>query len=166
MKLLFNVAVFAVFSVLLSCSSSSQQREFERDALQDPFGITRTNAQGQVENRDEDDWRISPLFQAIVEVNPPFPNPATVGERVTFEISVTGVQAIEGIVVFERLNNGNLAELFSTVDTQTSTTFIVFELNPLQLQDFGGGNGPRGLHRILIYDFNNQLISYGDIEIE
>lgn len=166
MNLSFSFAILITALLLLSCASSSQQREFERDAFQDPLGITRTNAQGEVQNTDDDDWRISPLFQSIVEVNPPFPNPAAVGDRITFEIAVTGVQAVEGIVVFERLNNGNLAELFSTVDTQTSTTFIVFELNPLLLQDLGNGNGPRGLHRILIYDFNNQLISYGDVEIE
>lgn len=152
--------------MMLSCATSTDQRDFERDALQDPAGITRTNAQGQVESQDDDDWRIAPLFQALIEVRPPFPNPATVGDRITFEISVTGVQAIEGIIVFERLNNGNLSELFTTVDTQSSTTFIVFELDPLLLQNFGNGNGQIGLHRILIYDFNNQLISYGDIEIE
>jgi hypothetical protein len=106
------------------------------------------------------------MFQALIEVNPPFPNPLPISEQITFEITVTGVQSIEGIRVFELLDNGNLLEVFNTVDTSASTTFIVFTLNALEFQDLGGGNGPRGLHRIIIYDFNNNIITYGDILIQ
>ena len=151
---------------LLSCSESEEQREFERQAFQTPANITETDAQGNVSSRDEDDWRIAPMFQALIEVRPPFPNPLPISEQITFEISVTGVQSIEGIRVFELLDNGNLLELFNTVDTSSSTTFIVFTLNGQEFQNLGGGNGARGLHRIIIYDFNNNIITYGDILVQ
>ncbi len=154
------------FLALTGCTQSEEQRDFEREAFRTPESYTETDDQGRIINRDEDDWRISPLYQALVEVRPPFPNPVALGNVITFEITVTGVQSLDGIQVYELRDDGALLELFNTVDITGQASFIVFELNPQQFQSFGGNTGPRGLHRIIIYDFNNQIITYGDIQVD
>lgn len=165
-KLYFLLLVF-LFAV--SCTRNDDQREFEQEAYQIPQNFTRTTAQGQVISVDEDDWRIGPLFQGLIEIEPPFPNPSNTTTAIQFEISVTGVQSITGleVIVFFDDYDPNYGSNVLYYDTQTiQPGLTTFQINPIELGEEPVAESALGLHRIFIFDGRQQLISYGDIKIE
>tara|TARA_R110002126_G_scaffold1684_1_gene9999 strand:+ start:2842 stop:3339 length:498 start_codon:yes stop_codon:yes gene_type:complete len=149
-----------------ACTSNDAQREFENDAYQNPSGITQTTVQGEVISEDPDDWRISPFFQGLVEVIPPFQNPAQLGTAINFEIQITGVQGVSGLDVRVRFPNGAFSSLYTSTSSQLEPGLTTFQIDPIALSQDGSDNLARGLHRIFFFDFNQRLISYGDIEVE
>lgn len=155
-----------VFISGISCSSRDAQLDFEAEAFQEPFGITATNAQGEVTNIDPDDWRTSPLFQGLIEVVPPFQNPAQLGTNINFQVRVTGVQGVSGLDVKVQYPNGSFNTIYTSNDNQLEPGIITFQVSPIVLSQDGSDNLARGLHRIFFFDFNQRLISYGDIEVE
>lgn len=157
--LVFIVAIFA-------CTSDDEQRDFETEAYKPPSGITETTAQGEVTSEDPDDWRISPFFQGLVEVVPPFQNPAQLGTAINFEIYITGVQGVSGLDVRVRFQNGNFSNIYSSANNALEPGLTTFQINPVALSQDGSNNLARGLHRIYFFDSNQRLISYGDIEVE
>lgn len=165
-KLYFLLLVF-LFAV--SCTRNDDQREFEQEAYQVPQNVTQTTAQGQVTSVDEDDWRIAPLFQGLIEIEPPFPNPSNTTSSIQFEISVTGVQSITGleVIVFFDDYDPNYGTNVLYYETQTiQPGLTTFQINPMELGEEPVAESARGLHRIFIFDGRQQLISYGDIKIE
>jgi hypothetical protein len=152
--------------VLISCTSNDAQLEFETDAYQNPSGITRTTAQGEVLSIDTDDWRISPFFQGLVEVIPPFQNPAQLGTAINFEVQVTGVQGVAGLDIRVRFPNGNFSSIYSSMGNQLEPGLTTFQIDPKAFSLDGSDNLARGLHRVFFFDYNQRLISYGDIEVE
>lgn len=152
--------------LLWACTSNDAQDEFEREAYQAASGYTQTDAQGQVLELDEDDWRISPLYQGLVNINPPFPNPANVGSPINFEITILGIQSVPGLDVQIRYPNNQWNNLYRSFDNPLPTGATAFQIDPIQLGEFGTVESARGLHRIYFFDFNQRLISYGDILVE
>lgn len=152
--------------VFISCSSSDAQLDFESEAYSDPSGITKTSAQGEVINIDPDDWRTSPLFQGLIEITPPFQNPAQLGTPINFEVRVTGVQGVSGLDVLVQFPNGAFFNIYTSSSNQLEPGLTTFQVNPIELSQDGSDNLARGLHRIFFFDFNQRLISYGDIEVE
>lgn len=151
----------------MSCTNNDAQREFESEAYRNPSGITKTTAQGEITSTDTDDWRTSPYFQGLIEiVNPPYQNPAQLGTAINFEIQVTGVQGVSGLDVRVRYPNGNLNNIYSSNNNPLEPGFTTFQVNPIALSQDGSDNLARGLHRIFFFDFNQRLISYGDIQVE
>ncbi|MEQ8578500.1 MAG: hypothetical protein RIC57_14135 [Balneola sp.] len=165
MKIIPKFILISVF-LFLSCTSNDAQREFESEAYTDPSGITRTSAQGEVISIDPDDWRISPFFQGLMEVTPPFQNPAQLGTALNFEYQVTGVQGVSGLDVRVRYPNGSLHNIYSSSNNPLEPGIKTFQIDPIALSQDGSDNLARGLHRIFFFDFNQRLISYGDIEVE
>lgn len=158
-----------VFALLLStgCTSSDAQQEFESDAYGSPSAITATSSQGEVISTDPDDWRTSPFFQGLVNVTPPFQNPAQLGSLINFEIQITGVQGVSGLDVRVRFSNNNsLSSIYSSSNNSLEPGIETFRIDPITLSPDGSDNLARGLHRIFFFDFDGRLISYGDIEVE
>jgi len=159
-----------IFSLLLlttlACSSSDEQREFESEAYRNPSGITQTSSQNEVVTTDPDDWRTAPLFQGLIEIRPPFPNPAQLGTLINFEVRVTGVQGVGGLDVRVRYPNGNFSSIFLSNDNPLDTGVSTFRIDPRALSQDDSDNLARGLHRIFFFDFDGRLISYGDVEVE
>ncbi len=153
---------------LVSCSGSDDQREFERQALSPASGFTETDASGALTgNVDPDDWRISPFFQGLVEIQPAFPNPVQTTENVTIEITVTGVEAVRGLNIMVWFEGGHVPSVYQDPSNPLQPGLIVARFSALELSRFGnGGDGARGLKRVLIFDGNDNLISYGDIKVE
>lgn len=158
---------FLLFSVLLfsACVSNDAQRDFEAQAFRPPSGITQTDAQSNILSTDIDDWRISPLFQGFVEIKPPYPNPVNVGEIINFEIEVTTLQSIAGLDVLVRFDDGTFGNLYSSFDNPLNPGLLTFQVNPILFSPFGTAETARGLSRVYLFDFNQRLISYGDVEI-
>lgn len=154
-----------LIATVLGCTRNDAQRDFEQEAYSSANNYTETTSQGAVVSTDEDDWRTSPLFQGLIEINPPFPNPVVTSQYVQFEVGVTGVQSVSGIEVLVRLDDGSFRSLYQSFETlQPGTT--VFQINPIEFGINGTPEGARGLNRVYIFNGNNQMISYGDIMVE
>lgn len=160
-----------LFTVLyVACGGSDEQRRFEREAFRPPEGITKTNTQGEVQEEDPDDWRISPYYQGLVEIQPlyapPYPNPVPLGSVLNFEIGVMGIQPVSGIDVQVRYPDDTWKNLYSTIGNSMPPGITTFQIDPVTLGQFGTPTSAKGMHRIYIFDFNQRLITYGDILVE
>tara|TARA_R110002096_G_scaffold324349_1_gene518367 strand:+ start:13271 stop:13780 length:510 start_codon:yes stop_codon:yes gene_type:complete len=157
-------------STLFACSGNKEQRDFENEAYRSPSNITYTNIQGEITNTDPDDWRISPFYQGLVEIqptySPPYPNPAQLGSNLNFEISVTGVQPVNGLDIQIRFDDNTWRNIYSSFDNPLPIGLSTFQIDPLTLGQFNTPESAKGLHRIFLFDFNQRLISYGDILVE
>jgi len=164
--LLLFIILFA--AIIFGCSSSDEQREFERQAMQQPSGFTQTDASGAVTGSiDRDDWRIAPFFQGLVEIEPAYPNPVMTTESVNLEITVTGIESVSGLRISVILDGGHFREIFSDLASPMNFGLMVVHFSPLELSRFqNDADGARGLKRILIFDGSSNLISYGDIMVE
>lgn len=158
--LLFLLTAF----LLISCSGDDAQREFESQAYQDPSGITMTNNQGSVSSFDPDDWRISPIYQGTFEVTPPYPNPVQLGNLIEFEYNVLSVQAVRGLDVRIQ-TNGGWKNLYRSFENPLPPGQEIFRISASELSPDNSDQLARGLHRIYFFDFNQRLISYGDVEV-
>lgn len=158
--------IFFIIIFLSACTSNEAQTEFEREAYRSPSGFTQTTSQGEVLTIDPDDWRISPFFQGLVEVIPPFQNPAQLGTAINFEIQITGVQGVSGLDVRVGFPNGSISNIYTSNSNPLEPGLTTFQINPIALSQNGSDNLARGLHRIYFFDFNQRLISYGDIKVE
>lgn len=163
----YHLLLLSVFLLLIvSCTRNDDQRAFEQSAYQRPQGITETNNLGEIQNDDEDDWRISPLFEGLIRISPPFPNPVVTNQAITFEIDVTGVQAISGLEVIVWFNTNRFNTVYFDNQSPLPPGLTTFQINPLELSEFGTVESARGTHRVIIFDGNQQMISYGDIRVE
>ena len=154
------------------CNRSQDQIEFEQQAYRTPENYTETTPDGKVVSRDEDDWRIGPMFQGYVEVQvPPFPNP-TRGEPVQLEMLVTGVGIVNGLNavtyydVFDERSQRTLYSNRSPLEFEP----LVIDIYPAEFDPANNYNAARdrndGLHRLFIYDNRRNLITYGDIKLK
>jgi len=166
MSKFISISIF-LFSVLLlaGCTRNDAQREFEKQAYTFPENFTQTTNQGAIQDADEDDWRTSPLFQGLVEIVPPYPNPANTSQAIQFEVNVPGVNSLNGLIVMTRFDDNDFRTMYQDFESlpQGLTTF---QINPIEFAEFGNVEGARGLNRVFIFSGNQQMISYGDILVE
>ena len=91
-RIFFLISVLIV--VISACTNTEEQVNFEKDAFKTPVSFTETNSAGEIISRDNDDWRVSPLYVNVVEVfRPAYPNP-TVVQNVTIEFLVSGIESV------------------------------------------------------------------------
>lgn len=156
---------FLVLSLLFSsCKQDDAQVAFEREALSLPSGFTETDPFGNVLNSDNNDWRISPLYASLIFVEPAFPNP-TSGENVTIELSISGVNNLTGFNVYF-LNQNATPTFLTSISMNPSNFFQVILINPQEFSPTTLISDTIGLHRVIIYDQRNEIITYGDIKVE
>lgn len=151
------------------CGQDDDQREFEREAYQLPDGITETEGNGTIISEDPDDWRTSPFFQGLIFVEPAFPNPVTISDLLNIEIDVTGFDAVSGLtvaVLIENAANAQFRPLFTVNQNPLPPGFTSININPLELGRFNTPESARGLHRLIIFDNRQNIISYGDVLVE
>ena len=166
---MFNHHLYSFFFVFLfiffaaACSQSGDQREFERQAFQLPDGITQTNGSGEIvnDNVDPDDWRVAPFFQGLVIVDPAFPNPVMTNQQLAIRVHLPFIENITHLDVYVLRNLND----YQFLRRQTAMTLVDIILDPLDdIAQFS--ENPLGLYRIIIFDNNDNVITYGDIEIE
>ncbi len=159
-KLLILVTLFGTG---FSCTNDDAQSKFEAQAYGEPANYTETSFQGDIVRNDTDDWRISPLYLGLASVQPIFPNPVQFGTNVTLEIDIKGAPASSSIEV-GYLNQSNQWIFLQQQDLQNDFELITFLINTRQ---FGSSlSQAQGLKRMLVFDGNQRLISYGDILIQ
>ena len=147
----------------LNCTNDDAQQKFERQAYGEAANYTETNFQGDVVQQDTDDWRISPLYQGLAEVRPIFPNPIQYGSNINLEVELNG--ATTGTIIeLGYLNESNSWFPLQIQDIISDYELVTFVVDTRQ---FGGSaEQARGIHRMLLFDGNQRLISYGDLLIQ
>lgn len=159
--------VFYFFIIsFFSCTQSDEQRKFEREAVSPPDNFTETNENGTIvdENRDPDDWRIGPFFQGVVYIDPPFPNPLLSNQRLNIQIQVTGLDGVSGLRVLVLYDGSSVRPLYEYPSSPVPTGLTSISLDAQDIARFE--ENPSGLYRLLIEDFDRNIISYGDVKIE
>lgn len=162
--------LFTSFLLTAGCSKSDDQREFEEQALADPQGITETDSNGNVMNTDPDDWRISPMYQGLITIGtpdnqPPYPNPLSFNQELTINIYIRSIETLNRLEIhsFELPDQG--LPTIAVRDEISSPTLETFTLSGQLISGSSGGSQASGLYRILIYDGQQNVVTYGDIQL-
>lgn len=158
--------MFVSLSLLTACGQSDDQRKFEQQALQPANGFTRTTQDGTIIDNDPDDWRVAPFFQGLVEISAAYPNPVLTNNLVTIEFFVTGIEAVMGLEVVVRYDDGFFRTVYNDDTAPFPPGLTLVQINPLELGRFGTAESARGLHRVIFFDRNENIITYGDIMVE
>lgn len=160
---LFFLSLF-ISLVSISCTSNDAQEDFERLAFSQAEGITQTDNNSTIIGEpDEDDWRSSPFYSAIASIEPAFPNPILYGTTATIDVDMRGnsLTSLLELGYFDFQNRWTQLDLREDI-SEFSTT-------PLTINsELFGSNADlaRGLYRLVIFDANQRVVTYGDIEIE
>ena len=169
MKLRAALTFFSLLVLILGgCNNNDAQREFEREAYQNPNGITETDFHGNVNSEDPDDWRVSPLYTGLVTIDPPlFPNPVPYGTIANLNVYLNGTTTtsyLELGYLDPRSTSGRAWVQIQIIDNTTDLSVNAFQINPAQ---FGSDvSTARGTYRLIVFDGNQEMITYGDITIE
>lgn len=169
-----RVAITAVLLVTLAgggsvtgCDTFNEQNEFADAAWEEPpAGITRTDEDGEVLQRDEDDWRTAPLYQGAIDFDPAYPNPTAGRRRVTLPFLVTDFNSISGSLILRGFDNrGNFVSLDEVRDAG-QTGFHTFSFPASLLSTSGDLSSIEGLHRLFVLDARGELVTYGDLRVD
>lgn len=140
------------------CDSRDLQREFEEESTLPPAGYTQTTERGEVLVVDRDDWRVAPVFDGNLTVDPAFPNPVA-AEEVVIPVTVRFSGAVQGGLVLRAIDSTNRFRVLDQLFEASSPGAYVLRFNPIVL-------GRTGLVRLFIFDGTGALISYGDVLVE
>lgn len=158
--------IFAAGLSLAACSQSSAQREFENEAFRFPDNITETTANGSlVENGqvDPDDWRVGPDYQGLIEVDPSYPNPVNLDGNMFIEVDFRFSNPVSRLIVFA-FQDPTQPILVQDFQLNSASGVEVLNIPPSQFVA-GTGIGNTPYYRIIITDENENVITYGDIEV-
>lgn len=167
----FKISLFSVLPFLFfGCAQSEAQREFREQALMPPSGITAMNANGsRVENgeSDPDDWRTAPDFAGSFSIETPaYPNPVTLSDQLQLLVSINSYQAVQGLQVYAFRQPGQSVGPLYSKSGQLETGFLDIRIDTDQFASSTGTGNFGNLYRIIIYDANLNVISYGDVEVQ
>ncbi len=160
--------IFMLAFLSFSCGQDDDQREFEQEAFQLPEGITETEGNGDILSEDPDDWRTAPFFGGLVTVDPIYPNPVSIGDQLSLDINVSGIDAVSGLtvaVLIEDAANAQFRSLYTDSQNPLPPGLTSISINPVELGRFNNPESARGIHRLIIYDNRENIISYGDVEV-
>ncbi len=151
--------------MIISCTGNDAQEEFERSAYSPANGITITdNSSNIIGDPDEDDWRVSPFYSGLATIEPAFPNPILYGTAATLEVNMTG----NSFTSVLELGYFDFQDRWTQIDLKDNIEefgFTSFRIDAGQL--FGeNAEVSRGLYRLVLFDGNQRVVTYGDIEIE
>lgn len=155
------------FVSLNNCSNNQEQQNFEQEAFSSVIqNFTQTAPDGDIIEEDPDDWRISPFFSGLIRVNPAFPNPVLSSGRFTIQIQVSAIESMNGAQILTFDEQRNLKTIALDTRAPLPAGFTEFRIDPIEFTSTGVRANAKGLHRIFIFDLNDNLLTYGDIKVE
>ena len=164
------IIAIIVTAALAGCSESEDQRNFEQRALLPPSGIMAMNANGAPADggeEDSDDWQIAPEFQGTIDVQTAaFPNPVSFNSTFEILIEIQSFQSINGLQVFAFQQPNNLIAPLFPQTGELNPGFKTIQLSPQQFASEAGTGNFGSLYRIIIYSTRQEVITYGDVQIE
>lgn len=162
------IPIILFFALLLTaaCSNNDAQQEFESQAYQPAEGITQTdNNSTIIGDADPDDWRTSPFYSGLAVIQPIFPNPVPYGSSATLEVQLNGSSftSILDLRFFDTFTN-TWQQVEFRDDVSGDFSLTTMRIDP----KFFGSNVEiaRGTYRLVLFDGNQRIITYGDITIE
>ena len=164
-----NIIGFLLISlVCVACSQSDAQREFENQAFRTPQNITETTSSGELVDggdTDPDDWRVAPDYRGLVEVGKPaHPNPVLIDDFIFIELDFGFESRIRGLRIFAFSDpNVNIQQVDEI--TRELSTIETLRISP-SLFAGATGVGLASVYRIVITDQNENVLTYGDVEVE
>jgi hypothetical protein len=169
----FKILLFSMaFVAGTACSQSEAQQQFEAEALQPPSGITAMNANGfpaEDGESDPDDWRTAPDFSGLFEVSTSaFPNPVSFNSSFEILIDVKGIDAIDGLFVYAFRQTSDIPTA-NPLEIRQGTLQPGQESIVIRPQEFArsGGTGTIGNeYRIIFYNGQREVITYGDVLVD
>ncbi len=141
-----------------ACDGVAEQEEFRNQAFVAPSGITQTDQSGTVLSRDEDDWRVSPIYFERVVIDPAFPNPVPAGATVSIPIRVRLTDSVQGGLDLVSYDINRIPRLLDRVRDARNPGAYVFRFDPAVI-------GLTGIIRVYIIDSAGGLVSYGDLQV-
>ncbi|MDR8390833.1 hypothetical protein NC796_06780 [Aliifodinibius sp. S!AR15-10] len=172
MRKLKSIALTSATLVLLlmaGCSKSDDQKDFENEAYSAPANYTAMNANGQpaVSNQtDPDDWRISPMYRGLVEVETEaYPNPVFINSTFRIFIGInyiTNLSRIEAFVFQTGFNQDGTGAIDTIEESQISEgTIPALIISPSSFPQ----NKLDNLYRVILFDQSGNVITYGDVKV-
>lgn len=162
------VALLACF-ILLGCSKSDDQKEFENQAYSQPDNITEmpsNPAQGVI-SEDPDDWRISPMYQGLIEVSTPaYPNPVSLNSDLRLEINFKYLDSVPGFEINVLQNANSRWPIIEYDQSELSLGVRTFVLDPSSFSGTSSSQNAAGLNRLIIFDGQDNVITYGDVRVK
>ena len=143
-----------------------EQMAFERKAYRDAEGFTRTDASGRIVEEDGDDWRISPVFGGLMRVEPAFPNPVCATCPLYIHVTADVIDPMNGLYIAVHSPGEYTRIVWSAQAGMLEPGLYVARLSPLELGRYGSVESARGLHRLILFDSREQVLSYGDVLVE
>lgn len=162
----FCTMIVPLLCFFVACGQDEAQIQFERDAYSQPSGYTHTSGTGAVDedNIDSDDWRISPFFSGLVySIDPVYPNPVQSNDRLTLQINLAGMNDVQRIHVYS-IDKQMLPLKYVDSYPGPIPSVIILTINARQIPV--NPQNPKGLHRLLVTDERENVITYGDVQIE
>ena len=162
-RLLIPFTLLLLGLLLTTCQQDSAQQQYEAEAYGPIEGYTQTDLQQNVLSQDTKDWQVSPYYEGLIRILPLFPNPISYGGTAYLEITLNGAP-IQSYLELGYLNFNN-----QWIPLQQETVSSEFELVTFVIDSRNFGSSAElahGLHRLLLYDGNQRLITYGDIFIK
>ncbi len=158
------ILLLPVFLVMLSCTNNDAQSEFEQKAYSQPEGITQTDQNGNVVgDEDPDDWRTSPFYAGLAEIEPSFPNPLLYSETASLEVFLNGTPFTSIL----ELGYFDFQDRWTQIDLEQDISEFSVSSLTIDPQFFGSNVSlARGTYRLIVFDGNQRVITYGDITIE
>ena len=147
-----------------ACTNNEAQNKFEAQAYSEPSGYTETDLHQDIVQLDSDDWRVSPLYLGLVQIEPLYPNPVEYGSTANLDIYFRG-STISSILDLHYIpkSGGNPIPI-QTLDVNDDWDTVSFTIDTRQ---FGSTpNQAQGLYRLLVFDGNLRMVTYGDILIQ
>lgn len=158
---IFFLAIIVL--ALNNCTNDEAQKNFETQAYSKPSNYTETSFQGDIVQIDNDDWRIAPLYIGLADVRAIFPNPVQYGSNINLEVKINGAP-VGSTIKLGYLNTSNDWLFLQAMDVSSDFEFVSFSIKTPQLGSTA--EQARGIHRLLLFDGNQRIITYGDLFIE
>lgn len=157
-----------VMSSMVACQpdDDNRQKDFEQEAYSTPSAITKTTFNGTIESRDSDDWRVSPFYAGLLTVQPPFPNPANPTQTVQLLVTIQSLDVLSRVRVWT-FNPSRPSALWPVWNsTSLGPGILEIPMNPMNFTPSGSVSELRTTHRIILTDQLDQVITYGDVQIQ
>ena len=152
--------------LLAGCGQSDDQREFEREAFAPPNNYTETTDDRKIVSEDPDDWRVSPFYQGLLEVDPAYPNPVLTTDQVSIDM-LSFDEVVSNIEVISYFAEDNtIIRVIPRSDNVRIDLGTTISMQPSQMSRTDLTDDIEGLKRIIILDNDGNVISYGDIKVE
>ncbi len=168
-SLLIHALLFCSSLLLLGCSKSDEQQQFEEEALNPPFtGITEMTEhckQTEGGETDQNDWRVSPDFSGLITIQcGAYPNPVQFDQNFRIDIEIPYTETVD-LLAFYAIDPNAVDQ--NMIFLKEETNLSIQDSYLLNSGYFANNSGvsTSNVYRILIYDGRDNLISYGDVQV-